>query len=82
MSDLGLGQEEVPLALISHGKVTSYILGDKKKLYHQSLGLAELFGAGMSKDHIMLMTCPMPAWDGTWERGVKGSWVASCGRPW
>lgn len=37
-----LGEEGVPLALTSCGKVTGSIFGDKNQLYHQSQGLRSL----------------------------------------
>lgn len=63
MSGPGLGRRRVPLAT-SCGKVTNCIFGDKNQLYHQSQGLAELFGKVL-------------AWDGgsrgPWEGSYKGS---------
>lgn len=46
-----LGGEGVPLALSSCGKVTSYVVGNKNQLFHQSWDLAELFGKGISRGH-------------------------------
>lgn len=44
-----LGEEGVPLALSSRGKVTSYVFGDENQLLYQRWGLAELFGEGMNE---------------------------------
>lgn len=67
VSELEVGRGKVGLYLPC--KVTSYILGNRTKLYHQSQGPSSSLGESMSRDHLI---CPLPAWDGrTWERWDK-----------
>lgn len=57
MSDLEVGRGRIPLALTFHGKVTSYILGDKYKLYHQS-GPSSSLWEGMGRGHMLMIRSP------------------------